>query len=201
MGNISEDKKLEILHDHYKDSFSYLYGYIKQREKLFVFVLVVIFLQFLQISFSDQYIEAFNAFIEQKINFNFLVGKGFLNNILWFLLFSISLRYFQTNVLINRQYDYLHGLEERICTKTGEEKYISREGKQYLENYPLFSDWVHFVYTWIFPILLILVSLTKITLEIFMENKCSFSLLMGGIFFVAVLVTTILYLLQIHKGK
>lgn len=196
---ISEEKKLEILYDHYKDSFSYLYGYLKQREKLFLFVLIVVFLQFLQISFSEQYLLAFNSFVEQKINFNFSVGKGFLNNLLWFLLFSISLRYFQTNVLINRQYDYLHNLEEKICIKIEEEKYISREGNEYLENYPLFSNWTHFVYTWIFPILLILVSLAKIILEISGEEKCSFSLLMGGIFFFSVLITTILYLLQIHK--
>ena len=36
--NIAEEKKLEILYDHYKDTFSYIREYLKQRERLFVFV-------------------------------------------------------------------------------------------------------------------------------------------------------------------
>jgi len=198
---ISEEKKLEILYDHYKDSFLHVLEYLKQRERLFVLVLIVIFLQFLQISFSGQYLEAFNNFVEKQFNLDFVFSKEFLNNIFWFLLFSISLRYFQINILINRQYDYLHFLEDKLCEKSGDENFIRREGKGYLDNYPVFSDWAHIVYTWAFPILLIFVGLIKIIIEIIQERKFSGGLLIGGILFLAVCTTTILYMNNVHQKK
>ncbi|MCK4554512.1 hypothetical protein KAU19_06180 [Candidatus Parcubacteria bacterium] len=198
---ISTEKKFDILYDHYKETFSYVREYLKNREKLFVFALIVVFLQFLQISFSDQYIQVFSSFVEKQFNLNFIFNKEFLNGVLWFLLFSISLRYFQTNVLINRQYGYLHSLEDKLCDQAEDKNFISREGQGYLKDYPAFSDWAHIIYTWVFPILLIFVALVKIVLEHTLKEKFSCSLFLGDIFFIAICITTILYLVHIHKKK
>lgn len=199
--NITEEKKLEILYDHYKDTFSYIREYIKQRERIFVFVIIVVFMLFLQLSFSDQSLTAFNTFVEDKIGFNFYFSKEFFNGILWFILFSFSLRYFQINVLINRQYDYLHLVEDNICIKSGEKKYIGREGQEYLKNYPVLSDWAHIVYTWIFPILLIIISFVKIILEIIIAERHKISIYFDGIIFLTICLTAILYLVDIHYKR
>lgn len=198
---ISEEKKLEILYDHYKDSFLHVLGYLKQRERLFVLVLIVIFMQFLQISNSGQYLGVFNSFIEKQFNLSFVFSEKFLNNIFWFLLFSISLRYFQINVLINRQYNYLHFLEDKICKKSGDKNFIRREGLEYLDNYPIFSNWAHIIYTWVFPILLIVIASIKIIIEIIQEEKYLGSLLIGGTFFLAVCISTILYIKNVHQKE
>ena len=196
--NSTKEGNLEILYDHYKDTFSYTREYLKERERLFAFVLGVIFLQFLQISFVDQYLEAFNIFVEKKLGFNFAFSKEFLNNFLWFILFSTSLRYFQINTLINRQYNYLHSLEDKLCQESGDKDFIRREGRMYLKKYPIFLNWVHFLYTWVFPVILIIVALIKVILEVALENKYSLSLFIGELFFIAICITTILYLVNIH---
>jgi hypothetical protein len=196
---ISKEKTLEVLYDHYKDSFSYVSKYLQQRERIFVVVLVIVFLQFLQISFAEQYLEAFNAFVEQRFDLAFVFSQSVLNNLLWFLLLSTSLRYFQVNILINRQYDYIHELEEKLSKIADTEGFIQREGYGYLKDYPLFLDWVHMLYTWIFPLLLILVSVTKIASEVVLTKQFSWSLLVSIIFFLIIIITSILYLVHIHK--
>lgn len=197
--SISEEKALDILYDHYKDSFSYVSKYLLQRERIFAIVLVVVFLQFLQFSFAEQYLAAFNTFVERQFDFAFIFNQSFLDSLLWFLLLSTSLRYFQINILINRQYSYIHSLEEKISKKTGTENFIQRESQGYLQDYPLFLDWVHVLYTWVFPILLIVVAVTKIALEVTAAKQLSWSLTVSGIFFLLIIITSILYLAHIHK--
>lgn len=198
--DISSEKKLEILYDHYKESFSYIKNYEKQRERLLAFLIVVIFFQFLQIYFLDQSTGAFNAFIEKQINFSFAFNNNFFSALLWFILFTVSLRYFQVNILIDRQYTYVHNLEDNICKKTCDENFIIRERlgykRGYKDHHPIFTNWVRIVYTWIFPIILVIVSFVKISLEgyIFPILAVKF------VFFLAICTTTIFYMEKIH-GK
>lgn len=191
-------KKIEILYDHYKDSFKYLEKYLKQREKLFVYVLFIVCLQFLQLFFSNQNIILLNTFLEFKTNFKFDYDINLLNNILWFLLLSLSLRYFQINLLINRQYIYIGNIESNICKRVKCNDYIFREGKDYLNDYPCFLDWVHFLYTWTLPLVLVIVSFCKLILEAIMSSDF-LDWCFGAMFFIMILITTILYLIAIHK--
>jgi len=111
------------------------------------------------------------------------------------------LRYFQINVLINRQYDYLHFLEDELCKKTSEQNFIKREGREYLKNYSVLSDWAHIIYTWVFPILLIFIALTKIILELQVVEKNKTNFYFNGIIFLAICLTVILYLINIHHKR
>ena len=193
--DISSEKKLEILHDHYKESFSYVKNYEKQRERLLAFLIIVIFFQFLQICFLDQSTSAFNAFIEKQINFSFAFNKNFFSILLWFLLFSVSLRYFQVNALISRQYKYIHQLENKLCEITRDEKFIIRERFGYKKDCSIFTEWVYIIYTWIFPVLLIIVAFVKIVLE----ESPVWILAIKFSFFLAICASTIFYLEKIHK--
>ncbi|MCK4635986.1 MAG: hypothetical protein KAT32_03910 [Candidatus Moranbacteria bacterium] len=199
--SITEEKKLEILYDHYKDTSLNVKEYIKQRDKIFVFLIIVIFILFLQLSFSNQSLSALNKFIENKIGFNFYFSEEFFNGVLWFILFSFLLRYSQINVLINRQYDYLHSVEDCICIKASKKNYIRREGHEYLKNYPFLSEWAHIVYTWIFPILLIFILFIKIVMEIKITKKHGISIYFDGIIFLLIFLTVVLYLVNIHRKR
>lgn len=196
-----KDKKFEILYDHYKDTFVYLREYLKQREKFFFFLLAIIFLQFIQISFNNEVNLAINSFVEKKVGLNFNFNNLFINNALWFVLFSLCLRYFQINILINKQYEYLHSIETKICSYSGENDYISREGNSYFKNYPIFSDWANFIYTWFFPIILIIANVLKIQRELITLNETSFASIVSLILFLAVLLNTVFYLIAIHYKK
>ncbi len=199
--NISKEKKFEILYDHYKDTFIYIREYIKQRDRIFMFLVITVFILFLQISFSDQSLTAFNKFIENEIGFNFCFSKEFTSGVLWFILFSFSLKYFQINILINRQYNYLHSLENDICSKVNDKNYIRREGREYLKNYPILSDWAHIVYTWIFPLLLVAILFVKIIMEVIAVKQVNINIFFDGFIFLIILLTVIFYLINIHSKK
>ena len=196
-----DSKKLDVVYDHYKDSFVCSRNYNKLRESLFNYVLIIIFLQFLQISLSAQYLELSNAVLQKQIGVNLALNKELINGFLWFLLFSFSFKYFQANVLVNRHYHYLHKLENKIDKIVGEKDFITREGKNYLESYPLFSDWAHTIYTWIFPFLLLAVASFKMFFCVALDKQSAFALHVGSFFLLGIYISTILYLIAIHKNS
>ena len=50
---IDDNTKLEVLHDHYKESFLHIREREKQRDRLFLFVIALIGVLFLEIQYSD----------------------------------------------------------------------------------------------------------------------------------------------------
>ena len=48
----SSEKKIDILNDHYKDTFSHLVSYRKQRDRLLLYLTVVMMIMFLYQFFS-----------------------------------------------------------------------------------------------------------------------------------------------------
>ncbi len=195
----TDSKKLEVLYDHYKDTSLQVIELNKYRERLFVYVLAIIFLQFVQISFSTKFVDLSNALLQKQIGINFELGQELLNGFLWFLLFSISFRYFQNNVLVNRLYSYLHKLEEKMGKLASDSNFITREGKNYLNGYPAFSDWAHFVYTWLFPLLLLTVASIRMFFCRFFDNQSPLSLHIGGFFLLTIYISTILYMVAVHQ--
>lgn len=97
-----------------------------------------------------------------------------LLNTTWVLTFAISLRYCQAAILVSRQYDYVHMLEESISPilrgsqrhRTEEtiiapllhEDIYHREGKVYLRGYPMLLNVAWIAYVYIFPVIVILAS-------------------------------------------
>lgn len=197
---INDDKKMEILYDHYKDTCLQVKEYIKLREKLFLYVIILIFILFVQFFLSGSFIEIINALIKKQIEFNPKFSVALVDNLLWFLLLAFVLRYFQTNVLINRQYSYLHSVESDLCKRAQEENFINREGSGYLKNYPIFSDWMHLLYTWIFPVLLLLTSVIKIVNEINTGKEIAINMIFDSMVFIIIFLSTLLYLICIHKN-
>mgnify|MGYP001560846173 CR=1 FL=1 len=154
---VSTEKQLEILHDHYKESFSHIREREKQRDLFFI---ILIFL------FALLIIE-----VQYPINFGGAIGKlsipfgdielnklplAALLSISWVLTFTIALRYCQATVAVDRQYVYLHTLEEKISKMFSEKDLYRREGKAYLQDYPLYREWVWYVYVIFFPIVLLI---------------------------------------------
>ncbi len=78
----------------------------------------------------------------------------------WVLTFAITLRYCQTSILIDRQYRYIHALEQHISPMVAGGDLYQREGEVYLRGYPLLFNVAYYAYVIIFPIILILASLS-----------------------------------------
>ncbi len=76
-----------------------------------------------------------------------------LLNATWVLTLAIALRYCQTTVLVQRQYPYLHALEDAISPALGGDDLYRREGQVYLREYPLLLDAAWFAYGILFPLI------------------------------------------------
>jgi len=124
MGN---DTKLEILHDHYKESFSYIREREEKRDRLFVFVIAVIGVLFLEIQYSDVFSNILGGvkleFVE--LNISIMPISVFLS-VTWTYLFVILLRYCQCSILVERQYNYLSYLEGKISKFFGDQNIYCR---------------------------------------------------------------------------
>jgi len=165
--SIDDNTKLEVLHDHYKESFLHIREREKQRDRLFLFVIALIGVLFLEIQYSDVFSNILGniklEFVELDIS---IMPISIFLSVTWTYLFVIVLKYCQSSILIERQYEYLHHLEDKISQLFGDQDVYCREGKVYLNKYPLFSNMVWIFYILLFPIIIIL----SVGLIIYLES-------------------------------
>jgi hypothetical protein len=165
--SIDDNTKLEVLHDHYKESFLHIREREKQRDRLFLFVIALIGVLFLEIQYSDVFSNILGniklEFVELDIS---IMPISIFLSVTWTYLFVIVLKYCQSSIFIERQYEYLHHIEDKISQLFGDQSVYCREGKAYLNKYPLFSNMVWIFYILLFPIIIIL----SVGLIIYLES-------------------------------
>ena len=197
---VSENIKFQALTNHYKDSFEILQSKIRQREKLFLTVLCILTIMLFRFYTPQEALKIISQLISSHLNINAQINFLFIESVIWFSLLAITVKYFQTVVYIERQYEYIHKLEEEISKKY-KNKVFTREGLSYLKNYPIFLKWTSFLYTVFFPILLVLIAVLKIGNEMQTSGFSSILFWINGIFCLFILIAALLYLRTIHCKK
>ncbi|MBU0611006.1 MAG: hypothetical protein KKI08_24205 [Armatimonadetes bacterium] len=157
---VTDDQRLAVLHDHYKDSFAYVRAYSTQRDRLFVFALAALLATFLEMVAPAASAEAATTVIADKLAEGIRLSPAVLGSGIRFLLLAVAVRYFQAALTVHRQYDTIHSLERTLSDLWGEAVF-NREGSSYLGSLPAFSVWARFLYTAVYPALLILVVLVR----------------------------------------
>jgi len=198
----SEDTKFVALHEHYNGTFSNIKESIKLRDKLLALVLFILVFIVLYSFWPNDAVNTLTQIITQKTGVTLNFSDSFLGSMLWFSLLIVIVRYTQTVVYIERQYSYIHKLEEDLHKNYKNSVAFTREGKSYLEKYPIYSDWVCLLYTKIFPAVLLLIVLIKIVSEWALINKANLlSLLLNTSIVIFILLSIVLYMVFIHKQK
>ena len=164
------EKELDILYNHYCDSFSYLRSYIKNRDNVFYIALAILTFLFFQINNVETTFNISQALINKGIGQVIKFDLNYLNSIFLVLFLSILIKYYQVNLLIERQYDYIHKLEKKLRKKINGFS-ICRESNAYLDNYPLVLNGIHWIYTIVFPLLVLFWSFMKIRTEYLYFNR------------------------------
>lgn len=194
---VNSETKINIIHEHYKETFSVISETIKRRDRLMIFVVVILgFFAFQSVSpiLSNQIVTELLSF---KFGLNLKVDLSIIRNVIWSFLLIFSIRYFQVAVFIERQYTYIHQLEDKLNKEMGDEL-ITREGKSYLHEYPWFSNWIYYLYTLVFPLLLLVVSGYGLVKGF--DEMCSVSSneIFDFLIYLLLVISTILYLGVIH---
>lgn len=198
------DTKLEILSSHYSETFSLLKEVVARRDRLFLYILGVIFLLLLYMSAPSAVSDWLNQFINSKSGNNSptanLIEASFVGAVLLLGLLSLSHTYFQTVLHIERQYDYVYQLEVKLSEHFDGEAFI-REGKHYRKYKRLFSKWTKGIFWILFPMLYV-VFLIYWVLFLFTTSQAStIYKVVDGSIVLSILVSLGLYMFALVKKK
>ena len=185
--------KLEILNDHYKDTFSYQIGYLKRRDRLSLYLLLTLMIMFLEVVSPSGTETIISKLISNYLGNGVSLETSLVRCLFWFFLFGLVVRYCQIVVLVEEQYSYLHELEKELTSFFSSGIPFTREGKSYLKDYPTLSNWSDILYTWVFPATLLLFTGTKIQIE-FPNEFFNFTWIVSVLFCLMIWLTIAFYL-------
>lgn len=195
---MTDEKKIDILYDHYKESFENQKSYLQKRNFYTLICLGLIASLSFQMSSPDQSNVISNELIKKNIG-DIKIDFSYINNVLTFALLWVVIMYYQINFLIEKIYKYIQEIEVSL-TKEIKPFEISREGKMYLDHYPWLSEVVHKIYSIGFPVTLICVSIIKWSTEKkqIEEPFKNGHFWFDTVFLFGIVMTSLLYLINRH---
>ncbi|HUC95605.1 MAG TPA: hypothetical protein VMR76_01430 [Candidatus Saccharimonadia bacterium] len=200
MPKLSEDTRLEVLNDHYKESVAEFKKTGKSRDNNFLYILILVGVMVFEYVSPAHSQSVLTQLTNNKLGITAAFSIGFLVSLTWVALLYAAINYFQAVINIEKQYNYTHDLEDELA-KYYEGKAFTREGKAYLKDYPIFSDWLHIVYRTIFPLLLTVAITFKIFGEWLARTHTAIPLALDTVIYVALLVSIILYVYSLYKTE
>jgi hypothetical protein len=148
-----EQQRLDVLHDHYKESFSHVREREKQRDWLFLILIGLFALLSLQILYPADFGGALGPTpkgLRRRGGPQRVAPPGAAQRVL--------------GVHLRDRVEILPGVHQHReavpvpprpggedSAAIGDRDLYRREGRAYLHNYPLFSDWAWFCYVFLFP--------------------------------------------------
>lgn len=193
---ISNELKYSTLYDHYKESVAYLKNDLVKRDKITVGLLLLFAVYFvIEISPRDSVVLA-NKYITLQLGINLNINYKILATTILLLLLLLIVRYFQMCLNIEKQYSYIHDIENKINSMASG-KLITREGYSYLKEYPLLLAVIHRIYNFFLPVIIIIVMNFK-GYELF-QNSLDRSSVINIIIIFLIIICTILYLLFVYR--
>lgn len=154
---------IEVLYDHYKDTFEQQKRYLAKRDHLTVLLMILAIL-LIGLIFDPNYISIkLNTIINAQVN-NLVFDFEFINTGLIIAFFWFSLQYYMIVLQIEKMYKYLDQCEASLCAGDTGFK-INREGAYYLKSYPWMKTLADRFFVLGIPIGFITLSVCKIVNE------------------------------------
>ena len=146
-----------IIYAHYEDSHRIVRSLEQQRNRLFLFLLLVIGVLSLQLGYSVQISDVLSgARVAHTLVELERIPISALISFTWVLLSFLLLRYYQTTLHIDKQYTYIHSLEALLSCSLGKKDLIARESTAYkTKKGKIFRYWTWLSFTGVYPVLII----------------------------------------------
>jgi hypothetical protein len=198
---LNANESASLLAQHYQESFSIIRQLEKERNRLFVYLVSGIALIYLVLFESIQLVKLVSGLSERLFGAEFSITLNILQTFLCAILLWLTMRYFQVTIHIERQYNYLHEMEDLLNSFFPGTKAFTREGKSYLEKYPAFSCLIWVFYTWLFPVLMVIVITIRGIIEWTIAEVGLVQHIIDSVIYTAIIITVVLYLLCVHRKK
>jgi len=154
----NDTKLIEVMSHHYSETFDLLKNVVARRDRLFLYILLVIFIILLYMSNPTVMSDWVNSFFNKQVSGNSttpmapLIDVSVIGVVLLLVLLSLSHTYFQTVLHVERQYEYVYKLEEELSSHFKDKAFI-RESKHYWAFKRDFSKWTKGIFWYLFPFL------------------------------------------------
>ena len=153
----------EILYDHYKDTIEETKKQESRRNKLFQIILIHIFVLFLVSYKPESMCNVISDLLMEKWKMGFYFSINIIQIVIMISMLYCVIRYYQINIQINRIYPYIHTIENELSKQIS--KNFTREGKNYLKEYPKTQNIVYFCYKYIFPVFYIIALIYRVIIN------------------------------------
>lgn len=203
MNNLS-DSQLQVLSNHYSETFGLLKTAVDKRDRLFVYILVVVFALLLYMNAPTTVSDWLNLFVNNQAggngNSTKLIDPSFISVILLLSLLSLSHTYFQTVLHIERQYDYVYELEA-LLSQGFVQKAFTREGQHYKDHRRKFASWTKIIFWYLFPFLFLVFNILWLIFLYTGSNHTILYLAVDSLIEASLFISLGLYLWAIIKKK
>lgn len=180
---------IEVLYDHYKDTFEQQKRYLAKRDHLTVLLLILAIL-LIGLIFNPNYIsDKLNVVLKAQVD-NLTFDFEFINTGVIIAFFWFSLKYYMVVLQIEKMYKYLDQCEESLCAAYAGFK-INREGAYYLKSYPWMNTLADKFFVIGIPLGFIILSVCKIINEYSWTSCLRF---VDLVFLVLTLIFSLLYI-------
>lgn len=152
--------KLELLHEHYRDSCQAALDTRRIRDRACLWTLLCTLTVLFERSAPGEF-GSFIAGLIAKQSEGARLDLQYVSTFVWVGALGFTIRHFQAAVRLDREYRYLQSLEKHLASAFPAPSF-TREGAAYLRDYPAFSNWVHVLYSVVLPIGLLLIALSRI---------------------------------------
>jgi len=151
---------IDLLYDHYKDTYEQIRSFIAKRDEDFIVALLFLAGSIFT-TFNPAYVQNLSNTLG-KVKFGIDLNLAFymLNSVLLFISLWFLQKYYQSVTHIENLYTYIHKVEEQLCELIKDFQ-ITREGKSYLEYFPHLKAAIQIIYTWVFPFLVVAICIIK----------------------------------------
>ena len=105
------EKQLELLHEHYRDTCSAMQAQRASRDRYFYLVIAVLAVALFDVATPQGFATVIGDVLKSQLNLATAPDLAYVRSILWFLLLGLTVRYSQVTLNLERQYDYIHDLE------------------------------------------------------------------------------------------
>lgn len=189
---------LDILYDHYKETFSLSKEAQSRRNKSFFVLCVLESFSFLILIRPEKAFELILDGINIELDRTLQISNTIIQTLLWLLIAYVMIRYIQDMLYVERQYIYLDKLEKAISNNMTVNIFL-REGDHYLRNYPMVLNFIDLFYKMLMPIFFGVINVVRIYKEWKIVNGITIAVICDTVLCVVILIITWFYFFEIHS--
>lgn len=190
-------EQLDLIYDHYKETFIIISEQKHQRDKKFVLTFLIDFVILLFAFNPNEYSGLIFNYIKEQYSIDLTNQFIVIQTFLWITLLYETLRYSQAVVYVEREYKYIKSLESKISDLS--QFSFNREGQDYSNNFAIISNYTNIIYKYLFPIFSVTVATFKIISEFKYLNIWYF-LLIDTIIYIAYILMWVFHSYYVIKN-